>query len=90
MITKDIAVTLTSRTELHYGPCKVLVGPKGGRTAKTETWRVNGACKVWATRPAEFSVPIKYGFKGPYGYLDNSNASQFHLASECVPMEIRK
>lgn len=85
MITKDQAIATTAQwghTEFHYGDCQRLVGPRGGVTVKIETWRTNGACKTWKTRPAEFSLPIKYGLRD-YSYITERNAGEFHLASDC-------
>lgn len=90
MITRSMALTLRTGTELHYGHCRAIVGPRGGVTRKVETWRVNGACKTWKTRPNDFQVPIKFGFRGPYGYLTQDNMVDFHLAFECMPEEVSK
>lgn len=38
--------------------------------------RRNGATKTWKTRPGEFRIPIKIGFKG-YGYIDQNNAHEW-------------
>lgn len=37
-------------------------------------WRVrrNGKTKTWKTRPGEFRIPIKVGFRGT-GYITNGN-----------------
>ena len=47
-----------------------------------EVWRVNGRVKTWKTRPDDFEVPLKHGLYD-YTYLRPSNASDFHLSSEC-------
>lgn len=36
-----------------------------------DSLRRNGATKLWKTRPAEFRIPIKYGFRGT-GYIDQN------------------
>lgn len=84
-MTKEQALQLTYRQELHAGECRTVVGPRGGTKTKTETWRVNGAVKTWKTRPEAFQVPLKYGYNGPYTYLTERNMDEFHLASECQP-----
>lgn len=38
--------------------------------------RRNGRTKTWATRPGQFRIPIKIGFRD-YGYIDNDNADQW-------------
>lgn len=40
--------------------------------------RRNGATKTWRTRPNEFRIPIKIGFRG-YGYIDNRNANEWSV-----------
>jgi hypothetical protein len=85
MVTKDQAMRAGSTwggADFHYGECTRTVGPRGGVTVRTETWRVNGKCKVWKTRPAEFSLPVKFGLRD-FGYITDRNAAEFHLASEC-------
>lgn len=86
MVTRAQAITAGQawgRTEFHYEGCTRTIGPRGGVTVKIETWRSNGACKTWSTRPAEYQLPIKYGFNGPYSYITERSASEFHLAADC-------
>lgn len=85
-ITKEQAVNLRYRDELHYGECIKHVGPRGGVRVTQETWRVNGKCQTWKTRPTEFTVPIKFGLKS-CSYLTDRNAGEFHLARECPLLE---
>jgi hypothetical protein len=77
MVTKEQAIAAGfGRTEFHYGSfCATDSGP--------ETWRVNGKCKTWKRRPNDWRLPIKWGFRGPFGYVTPGNAGLFHLASEC-------
>jgi len=82
-MTVTKAQAMTAR-EFHFGQCTKQVGPRGGVTWKTETWRRNGMTKTWKTRPDHFSVPIKYGLYG-YSYLDHANADEFHIAEDCDP-----
>jgi hypothetical protein len=56
------------RTVTYAGRSKKPGGPYAARR--------NGATKTWKTRPGEFRVPIKIGFKG-YGYIDQNNADQW-------------
>ncbi len=91
MVTREQAIAAGEtwgRTEFHCGQCKQTIGPRGGIKEKHEVWRSNGKCKTWKTRPLEFSLPIKYGFNGPYAYLDQNNAADFHLACDCQPLVI--
>jgi hypothetical protein len=85
MITREQALAADYRTEFHAGECVKTIGPRGGEKLRQETWRVNGKCKVWKREPARFQLPLKFGFNGPYTYLDETNAHLFHLAAECVP-----
>lgn len=47
-----------------------------------QNWRRNGQTKLWKTRPDEFRTPVKYGLYD-YFYIDQHNAHQFHVESEC-------
>lgn len=85
MITRAQALAADYRTEFHAGECVKTIGPRGGERLKIETWRVNGKCQTWKRSPERFSLPLKYGFNGPYTYLDETNAHLFHPATECVP-----
>jgi hypothetical protein len=38
--------------------------------------RVNGKCKTWKTRPAEFRLPVKHGMRDCF-YIDNSNCDEW-------------
>ena len=84
MVTKEQVTNLTHGDELHYGCCRITIGPRGGENLKREVWRVSGKVKTWKTRPHEFRVPIKHGMYDN-DYLDYFNATQFHLASQCAP-----
>lgn len=84
MINKAQAINLTHGDEIHYDNCRIVIGPRGGEQLEQERWRVSGMVKTWKTRPHDFRVPIKYGMYAS-AYLDNSNASQFHLAVQCAP-----
>lgn len=85
MITREQALNLHSRAELHCGECKHIISARGAERFKSEVWRVNGACKTLKRQPDVFVLPIKYGFKGPYMYVTDANASEWHVASECKP-----
>lgn len=41
-------------------------------------WKVNGAVKLWKTRPDDFKVPIKNGLYN-YCYLIPDNVGDFYL-----------
>jgi hypothetical protein len=79
MVTMTQALT---EREFHVGPCTRKIGPRGGITERVETWRRNGATKLWKTRPNEFRVPVKFGMYA-HGYIDHDNANVAHVASEC-------
>ena len=91
MVTKEQAVLAGATwgpVEFHRGVCVKHVGPRGGVRLSVETWRSNGRAKSWKTRPEAFRLPIKYGLYG-YGAIDERNAGEYHLASECKPVEHR-
>lgn len=72
MITKDQATSLIHGTQLFTD----LDQNADGSPAR---WRVTGKCKVWKTRPEEFSVPLKHGMY-TYGYLNQDNKEFFFLS----------
>ena len=43
--------------------------------------KVNGACKIWKTRPDDFSIPVKYGLY-EYSYVTQLNAEDWRLTEE--------
>lgn len=67
----------------HFGECKRIVGPRGGVTITREVWRRNGSTKRWKRQPNRFSIPVKYGFRGPYTYVTDDNAHMFHAEAAC-------
>lgn len=69
MITKEQAMNLNNNAVIHHISDK-------NRDGTPVRWRVNGKCKIWKTRPEEFSLPIKYGLK-VYGKLTHKNCDQF-------------
>lgn len=73
----------TKVLEYHYGQCTRIVGPRGGVRETREVWRRNGATKTWRTRPGHFSIPVKYGYRGPYSYITHENAADFHVWIDC-------
>lgn len=73
MITKEIAKTLSYRTELQH---KMLRDSRG----KPIRCRVNGAIKTWKTRPSEWLLPVKHGLKRCF-YISPDNASEWALLS---------
>lgn len=79
MLTKS---QIDSAMEFHYGKCTRHIGPRGGVTENTVRLRRNGATKYWKTRPDEFRIPVKYGFKG-HAYVDHFNVNQVHAAEDC-------
>lgn len=71
MITKEQAIE-GGRFHHEDGTCR--------------TWRSNGKCKTWVTRPDEFRLPIKFGMYG-YGYITQDNAHQFHREEDCPKLK---
>ena len=41
--------------------------------------RASGKCQVWATRPNEFKLPVKYGLKQSF-YITPANAADWEVA----------
>jgi hypothetical protein len=85
MITKTEAVTLTHGQTLHCTfrkPCKVVTGPRGGRTEQVVRVRVSGQCQTWKTRPDAFRVPVKHGLYDN-GEITERNGGDFHTSDAC-------
>lgn len=74
MITKEVAISLNHGEILHH---KKLRNSDGTPLR----CRVNGACKVWMTRPSEFRLPVKYGLKTCF-YITLGNACDWECANE--------
>lgn len=70
MVTKEQAMAATYRQEFTHSTMK----DSRGKAVKC---RVNGACKTWKTRPAEFQLPVKYGLKQCF-YITQSNAGEWN------------
>ncbi len=68
---------------VHLNGCKRVIGPRGGVKDTIVEYRFNGQMKTWKTRPNDFSLPIKTGFTGPYGYITQINCDVFHWPDEC-------
>ena len=68
-----MAKALTTHTFYHRTERYVSRGKKLGPPYQA---RRNGATKTWKTRPGQFRIPVKIGFRG-YGYIDNNNADEW-------------
>jgi hypothetical protein len=86
MITKKQARdSRTQYAEIHYTgkhECKRVIGPRGGETLTITRVRANGKCQTWKRDEKRFRLPIKYGM-WEYYEINQDNAGDFHLASEC-------
>jgi hypothetical protein len=82
-MTIEQAKALTYRQRVHYRTCTKMVGPRGGVKVLTETWWINGHIRLWKYNPELFTIPIKRGLSGPYGYITSENYMNYHLPSEC-------
>ena len=74
MITKKIATDSNYRGEFHH------VTEKNSDGSPVRC-RVNGACKVWKTRPDEFRLPVKHGLRNCF-YITQDNASEWVTSDE--------
>lgn len=79
-MTLTLQEALTAN-EFHFETCIRRVGPRGGITENIIRYRRNGATQTWKTRPTEFRIPVKYGFKG-YANLWHSSRD-LHAAENC-------
>lgn len=50
--------------------------------------RRNGATKTWKTRPGEFRIPIKAGFKA-CGYIEHNNLAHFASVDDLDALGIK-
>lgn len=85
MVTRQQLTSAHWSAEFHYTgrqECRLDVGPRGGVKVTVTRCRTNGALRTWKTRPNDFRLPIKHGMRD-YGEIVPSNATHFHLASEC-------
>lgn len=77
-------IQLTAEMAKHLPYRKVLaVTGRYNADGTCMRWRVNGAVKLWKTRPNEFRIPIKYGLNGGYDYITQDNYQMFHLNGTC-------
>ena len=85
MLTKDQAINAQN---FHAGSCSRTIGPRGGITEKTESWRRNGKTQTWKTRPEEYRIPVKYGL---YGYSEITHTTEnVHLPEDCPLLKTDK
>ena len=70
MITKTQATNAQYRDEFWH---KTVTNADGSPAR----CRVNGACKVWKTRPNEFRLPVKHGLKDCF-YITEDNAAEWY------------
>lgn len=74
MITKEQAM------ELHLGQTLYHTDNRNS-DGSPQRWRVNGQCKTWKTRPAEFQVPLKHGLR-TYDYLTHAVGEKLCLTED--------
>ena len=82
MITKEQAI------KLQHGDIIFKIGDYNA-DGTAMRWRVNGKCKLWKTRPEDFSVPLKYGLYS-FGHLTPGTAPALTLVEpEKLPTKKR-
>ncbi len=85
MVTLGQLIRQYGNAKLHFTgrhECTRKIGTRGGVKDQITRVRQTGMIKTWKTRPEEFRMPVKYGMYESW-YVDETNADQFHLASEC-------
>lgn len=82
MITKEQALTLNYRDEVHFDDWKNSRG-------ECQHARVNGQIKTWKRDESRFYVPLKYGmgYRSQSGYYISETSNGYHLPREC-PLRI--
>lgn len=95
MTNEDIAAPLTrdetlTCNEFHYtgdGMCRTTLGPRGGVTYHVTRVRRTGRTQTWKTRPTEWRIPVRYGFREQFS-IRQSDAANYHPAERC-PANLR-
>ena len=72
-MTRDDAIKAQYRDEFHH------ISLKNSDGTPTRC-RVNGACKVWKTRPEDFRLPVKHGLQTCF-YITPENSDEWNLGS---------
>ncbi len=70
-ITKQVAMLLPKRQRLFH------VTEKNADGSRKHCW-VNGKCKTWQDKPAEFRLPVRRGLR-EYFYITLENAADWRL-----------
>jgi len=81
-MTKEDALNLKYRDEVHFKECRKTVGPRGGVTITHTIVRVNGKVKTWKREPNRFCIPVKHGLYDS-GYITEYSAENYHLPKDC-------
>lgn len=76
MLTRDQAASLPINTTLYHLYSHNTKGVP-------HRCRVNGRCTTWKTRPTEFRLPVKFGFKTCF-YITETNAHEWSLEAPNV------
>lgn len=71
MISRNQAATLQPGTTLYHLP-------EYNTKGSPHRCRVNGRCTTWKTRPTEFRLPVKFGFRTSF-YITETNAHEWSL-----------
>lgn len=79
-VTKEIAVDAGNNYGTFYHRTIRM------RDGSAATCRVNGKCKTWKTRPDDFRLPVKHGWKTCF-YITESNAKDW-LLRDPTSMEV--
>jgi hypothetical protein len=67
-----------TRTEIETALDSGRLWLRATRNTNAIRCRRNGATRRWRTRPHEFLIPIKFGFRGT-GRVDHSNTELFEV-----------
>ncbi len=78
---EELTITLEEAKDLQVG---TVIYHRFNRNAdgSPQRWKVNGQVKRWKRDRDRVKVPLKYGFKGSYGYLENDTLKWFCLREE--------
>ena len=70
------------RRDLMLTKAQALTEDRFHENGSCRVWRRNGAAQTWKTRPHEWRIPVKHGFRDT-GQIWHHDADRFHTESDC-------
>jgi hypothetical protein len=81
VVSKEDAIKLGEgwSATVYHGTARY--ASRGKQVGGPVQGRVNGKCKTWKTRPMEFRLPLKVGFRG-FSEITEGNCHEWYLTEE--------